>query len=415
MSNNNGGNNGTGAYRLPMRNLTPEQAAAARRSNERERARVARNLYVETSKGYMQMERQKALEALARKLSPYKGSKNNRNAAIRALETKRTSAQVNRNSNRRKIQKWGQGVTNVTSNTNKELYKKMRQYYISELNKVMNVRTANSRAVKRLEAFAGFNRALGRGAARTGIYSAYGARGLAKAAAAPVRSAALTGRGATGLLQRMKIKAFAMRKKRAPSNYNASVAWKAHVLNLRRKQDNANRKVANIESRFKQLSRYGANSNSLREIRSKLNGAKQAAARAKQLANNARRRKTIPALILGAPNIPKSGNGNGVRRSSSILAEVPNNTPGITRGQSVRQLAARFQGPAPTVQGNFAGRGPAPANANVFSNARSNLSNNNNVARMANVLENNAALAAVQTQAAPGPRRWFRNPLARRT
>lgn len=400
MANNNAGNNGTGAYRLPA--PTPEQAAAIRRSNERERARRSRNLYVETSKGYMQMERQKALEALARKLSPYKGSKNNRNAAIRALETTRTSAQANRNSTRRKIQKWGQGVTNVTSNTNKELYKKMRQYYISELNKVMNKRTGNSRSVKLLEKLSGMSRALGRGRARAGIYSAYGARGLAKAAVAPVRGAALTGRASTGLLQRMKVKAFAMRKKRAPSNYNASVAWKAHVLDLRRKQDNANRKVANIESRFKQLSRYGATNNSLQRIRSDLNGAKEAAARAKNLANNARRRKTIPALFPGAPAMPKSGT---VNRKTALVAQLPL-AGGPSRRTSVAQLAGLFQGPAPTVQGNFAGRGRAPENVNMFYNAESN----NNAASVAN----NAALAALQTQAAPGPRRWFRNPLARR-
>lgn len=374
MSNNN---NGTG---VPM--LSP---AAIRRSNERNRARMARNLYVETSAGYMQMERQKALEALARKLSPYKGSKNNRNAAIRALEAARKGSRANRNVNRQKVVNWGQRITPITFNTNKELYRKMRQYYISELNKAMNFRNANSRAVKRLEAFAGFKRALGRGVALTGIYSAYGARGLVKAAAAPVRGAALTGRGATGLLQRMKLKAFAMSKKRSPSNYTASVTWKAHVLKLRREQDAANRKVANIEANLKR----GISNSELNRVLSKLNGAKAAAARAKELANSARRRKTIPALFPGAPAIPKSG--NGVR---TILAEVPT---GLTRSQAVRRLAAR--------QENLGGRGrPAPVN-NVFHNAR-----NNNVENNASNVANNAALAALQV----APQWRFRNPWARR-
>lgn len=410
-NNNNAGNNGTGAYRLPA--LTAEQAAAMRRGQARENARRSRNLYVETSKGYMQMERQKALEALARKLTPYKASKNNRNAAMRALQNAQSANQKKRKSNKETIQAWSKRLNGNTTTNNRDLYKKMRVYYVSELNRIMGGAT-KSRGVKRAEAFASLKRALGSGAARAGIYSAYGARGLAKAAAAPVRGAALTGRASTGLLQRMKIKAFAMRKKRAPSNYTASSQWKAYVLKLRREQEAANNKVNKIESSLKRAIISRANSTELTNIRLRLNGAKSAAARARELANNARRRKTIPALFPGAPAIPKSGNGNGVRRSSSILAEVPNNTPGITRGQSVRQLAARFEGAPVLPLTNLGGRGPAPVTANVFNNARSNLSNNNNVASMANVVKNNAALAALQSQAVPGPRRWFRNPLARR-
>lgn len=431
----NGGNNGSGAYRMP--NLTPEQAAAARRSEARENARRSRNLYVTTSKGYMEMERQKALQALSKKLSPYKGSKNNRNTAIRALEAARKGARANRNVNRQKVANWGQRITSMTSNTNKALYKKMRQYYISELNTVMNKRTGNSRAVKRLEAFAGFKRALGRGVARTKIYGAYGARGLAKTAAAPVRGAALTGRGATGLLQRMKLKAFAMRKKRSPSNYNASVAWKAHVLKLRRKQEEANRKVVNMEANLKRYMSIGIINNSeLNRVRSKLNSAKRAAKQAKELANNARRGKTIPALIATAPNMPKSGN-----RRSALTAEAV--APGVSRRASVSQLAGLFnKGPPLVVRRSVGGRSAAinaaaavaannarkaaaaaRAAANAAVNAAVNTpsrTNNNAAARAeeaASVAENSAsnfsnAVSNFGNQ--PRPRQWIRNPFARR-
>jgi hypothetical protein len=378
----------------------------------------------------MEMERQKALQALAKKLSPYKGSKNNRNAAIRALEAARKGARANRNVNRQKVANWGQRITSMTSNTNKALYKKMRQYYISELNKVMNVRTANSRAVKRLEAFAGFKRALGRGVARTKIYGAYGARGLAKTAVAPVRGAALTGRGATGLLQRLKLKAFAMRKKRTPSNYNASVAWKAHVLKLRRKQEEANRKVANMEANLKRYMSIGIINNSeLNRVRSKLNSAKRAAKQAKELANNARRGKTIPALTAAAPNIPKSGN----RRSALRAAAT-----GVSRGSSVAQLAGLFnKGPPLVVRRSVGGRSAAinaaaavaannarraAAAARTAANAAVNAAittpspANNNAAARAENAANEAENSASNFSNAVnnfGPRRWFKNPFAR--